>query len=360
MGPIKPLPRGLVDADRLLHRIHQEVVFSHHLNPVNGLEAWAAFRAGQDPPPFRYQAATWAPEVIQALDRVHVPQDHALGPILQAAIRETRAWAVALRDRTPAAFDGLSAIMGWDPDPDLLLAAAATPQAQDGAGSGSVDAGTLASHVRAALAARHLDGWRVVQDPVLGARVAVDAARRLVRVHPDARFLATDPARLVAHEIDVHAMRAHNGERQPLWLFSTGLPGSQDTEEGLALAAEERLGLLSPAAQYRQALLVRAIPIARQSSFGDLWAWLRTHLPDGPSWSVAMRLKRGLASPGAPGVYGKDVVYFRGFRKVKAWLAQGGDPSILYVGKVGLEQPLARWLEDGLLVACRAPALWRT
>ena len=358
MSPVHVIPREIREADLVLQRIHQKVVFSHFLNPRNVGEARVEFLRGRSAPPFVYEPASWAQEVLELLEHLVIPRVHAWGPILAQAAEESRVFTLALRDRTPEAFGLLSQTLGWDPDAALLEAAASILPADVVGERFEIDARSLCSRFRAALSSRGLDAWRVELDSVQSARVMVDSARHVVRVHPTALFRSQDPERLVAHEIDVHVTRAHNGEQQPLSIFATGLPGSLETEEGLALAAEDQLGLLSQASIFRQALVVLAIPVARESSFRDLFRWLCEVVSPQTAWTVALRLKRGLASPDSLGVYAKDGVYFRGFRRVRAWLDRGANPEVLYVGKVGIGHPVDRWIDEGLIQPFHAPSLW--
>jgi hypothetical protein len=194
---------------------------------------------------------------------------------------------------------------------------------------------------------------------VLSSRVLVDAPRRTVRVNPTARFNELDRLGLVAHEIDVHATRTTNGATQPLGLFSTGLPRSLLTEEGLAIAAEEEVRALSPGFVSRQALMLRAVRLAQGCGFRQLWEELVPLAGNNAAFQVALRVKRGLARPDRPGAYAKDSVYLRGWRKVRAWLAGGGDLTHLYVGKVNLDDPIALWITNGWVATRPVPRLWR-
>ena len=56
-------------------------------------------------------------------------------------------------------------------------------------------------------------------------------------------------------------------------------------------------------------------------------------------------------------MYAKDTVYLRGYRRVKAWLADGGDLRLLYVGKVAVDHPVEEWLEAGWVHPQPVPAL---
>jgi hypothetical protein len=167
-----------------------------------------------------------------------------------------------------------------------------------------------------------------------------------------------DLTRLVVHEIDVHARRATNGERQPLKCFVTGLPGSLSTEEGLAMVAEEESGTASPGVLARQSHVVHAINSARTMGFRDLYELMCESVSTGLAWGICTRVKRGLQTPGEPGVYAKDSVYLAGRNKVRKWLDEGGDIAHLYVGKVGLNDPVADWIEQGWITPQHVPALW--
>ena len=356
--PIEVLSAPLLRADRALHALHQRRSFSQHLNPVNGPSAAAAFRSGAHVPPFRYQPTTWADEELRLLDGLEIPLDHPFGELLARAVEETQLFIVALRDRSHEAFDELARHSAWYPDAATLQAARSEIPERDGAPF-SVGAPAMIEALRDALHERGLAGWRVEEDPIMSARVLVDGAKRLLRVSPQSRFRHRDIERLVVHEVEVHAIRASNGEAQPLKLFATGLPGSLETEEGLALYAEECSGAGSPGTAWRQGVVVQAVDWARRLGFRELYERIADQAAPGLAWGVSERLKRGLADPSQPGVYAKDVVYYRGVRKVRAWLQDGNPIRNLYVGKVGIEDPVQSWLDEGLLTLQPVPRVFR-
>ena len=261
----------------------------------------------------------------------------------------------ALDKRSAKAFDAMNEAAGWYPDAELLAC-----EYEAGSPSGPVDvpATELIDHFELAFQARGMTDWQVTQDEVMSARVLVDSAKRLVRVNPKSMFRHNDLSRLVVHEIDVHARRATNGEAQPLWCFVTGLPGSLATEEGLAMVAEETSGTASPGVLARQAEVVRAIEQARSLGFRELYDSLCERVGPGLAWGICLRVKRGLSNPEEPGVYAKDSVYLAGRNKVRKWMDAGGDIRCLYVGKVGVDDPVTEWLEQGWVKPQPVPALW--
>jgi hypothetical protein len=313
------------------------------------------FKRDQEPPHFEYAPLTDADALQKELDSIMPGDDHPAGELICKAIASVHRLIHALDVRSAEAFDAMNEAAGWYPDSDLLACKYAP-----GSPSGPVNvpATELIGHFELAFQARGMTDWRIVTDEVMSARVLVDSAKRLVRVNPKSRFRHNDLSRLVVHEIDVHARRATNGEQQPLWCFVTGLPGSLATEEGLAMVAEETSGTASPGVLARQVEVVHAIDQARSMGFRDLYDSLCERVSPGLAWGICVRVKRGLSSPEEPGVYAKDSVYLAGRNKVRAWLDAGGDIQSLYVGKVGIEDPVSDWLDQGWVKPQPVPALW--
>jgi hypothetical protein len=356
------IPPEVLWADQVHHRVLQEVHWSRHLNPQNLPEAERAALRGS-PVRFTYQPLIEADQHLRALDLADPPRDHPAGRLVGACLDATRLFLRALRDRTPLAFHRLNQHSAWYPDPHHLTRVFPEPTDRE---RPTLAASSLALALGHALRERSMLTWRVELDPIMSARVLVDAAKRLIRVNPRATFRPRDPHRLIAHEIDVHAVRAENGERQPLRCFQTGLPGSLLTEEGLALVAEERATPTQgqepggmPPALARQQDVAQAILQARELGITPLYRQLAARIGPGPAWSIAARLKRGLENPEEPGVFAKDSVYLQGYLQVKAYLSAGGSVDHLYVGKVGLADPVPLWLSEGWIVPGRVPPLWK-
>lgn len=349
------IPDAVLQADRAHHTVLRTVAFSRHLNPLNAPEARRAFMRGAEAPPFAYQPLDQASELLAHLDQHEPDRAHPAGALVGRCFDGTRAFIMALKDRDEGAFDRLARSADWYPEPELMglrFEERAEDQALD------IPASQLIEALQQALDQRQLHDWRVEQDQVMAARVLVDGAKRLLRVNPSAHFRRRDLLRLVVHEIDVHAVRAANGQAQPLLCFQTGLPGSLATEEGLAMVSEEHAGVASPGVLNRQVEVLRAIDAARHAGFREVYESLAHRLGAGLAWGICLRIKRGLANPERPGVYAKDSVYLRGRMQVRAWLDAGGDVAQLYVGKVGLQDPVSQWLAQGWIAPGPVPPTW--
>ena len=351
------IPSSVIKADRQVDHLLQTVSFSQYLNPINAEEARQRFLHKGEPPPFAYNPLVDADQYLFDLDAIAPTERHPLSKLLQQKIEDLKLLIVALRDRTPKAFDALAERNDWYPQAEDLNIEIPIQLAET---SPSVhSAQELIARLKRALRERNLYEWGIVEDSVMSARVLVDGAKKILRVHPDARFRKNDLERLVVHEIDVHAMRSHCGERQPLRCFSTGLSLSLKTEEGLAMLAEEKTRLLSPNSLQRQQDVVRAIHWGRSLGFRDLYTRLRNQCSPSLAWAICQRIKRGLKDAEQPGVYAKDSVYLRGWKSVRDWIAQGGDIDLLYVGKVGIHHPIEDWIAQGWLTPQRAPLFWK-
>ena len=66
---------------------------------------------------------------------------------------------------------------------------------------------------------------------------------------------------LLHHEVGTHVVTYRNGARQPLTLLTVGLPGYDETQEGLAVLAEYLVGGLDP--RRLRVLAARVVAIDR-------------------------------------------------------------------------------------------------
>lgn len=195
-----------------------------------------------------------------------------------------------------------------------------------------------------------LNDWSVkssINIPKNAAKVGVK--RKEVLVDKDIKRSRFKIKKTIVHEIGTHVLRAHNGALTGYEALSkANLPLYLDVEEGLATWNESNVGLLTEKILKNKAAFVWAVYLGEELTFRQLYNSLLGIITPNSAWDITYRVKRGLSDTSYPGIYAKDVVYFRGFRKVKQKLEK--DPSLfetLYAGKIDFDQ--CKWVEDGLL-----------
>ncbi|MGA1225023.1 MAG: tyrosine/phenylalanine carboxypeptidase domain-containing protein, partial [Phycisphaerales bacterium] len=244
-----------------------------------------------------------------------------------------------LADRSASALTELTVRAYGRPDAELVARAYAILDAPPPAPAepATIDAESAATSLRVGLADGGYEGWQVVVDPLMNARMAVDSLRREVKVRAGAMFRPDAIARLLVHEIGVHVHRADRGDRQPIKLLGRGLPGYLSTEEGLAVWSEQQAGLLDPATLRVYAARVLAADATLQSDFVETYRLVEPHVGAEVAFEIAARSKRGLLDPSVPGGHVKDQVYLRGLIEVSQHLAIHPEThSILMSGKIGI------------------------
>ncbi len=153
----------------------------------------------------------------------------------------------------------------------------------------------------------------------------------------------------VVHEVGTHVLRSINGANSGFEALSkANLPSYLDVEEGLATWNESNMDLLTLRWLKEKAALVWSIYIGEDLTFRELYNSVLGVLPKKSAFDVVYRVKRGLGDTSYPGIYAKDIVYFRGFRKVSRMLEK--DITLyekLYAGKIDFKQ--CEWVDTGLI-----------
>jgi hypothetical protein len=153
----------------------------------------------------------------------------------------------------------------------------------------------------------------------------------------------------IVHEVGTHVLRASNGRKSGFEaLGKSNLPSYLDVEEGLATWNEMKLGLLTDEWLKKKAAMIYALYIGENLSFRQLHNSMLGVLPKYGAFNTVYRIKRGLNDTAYSGLYTKDIVYFRGFRKILRKLEK--DPSLyelLYAGKIDFKQ--CKWVREGLI-----------
>ena len=195
-----------------------------------------------------------------------------------------------------------------------------------------------------------LEGWEVersINIPKNGVKVGVK--RKQILVNAEIQRSKFKLRKLIVHEVGTHVLRSVSGTNTGFTaLGNANLPAYLDVEEGLATWNESEMGVLTESGLKKKAAYVYAIKIGEGMTFRQLYNALLGSLPKYSAFNIAYRVKRGLADTAKPGIYTKDIVYFRGFRKVLKKLNE--DRSLyplLYAGKIDFKQ--CDWVREGLI-----------
>ena len=147
---------------------------------------------------------------------------------------------------------------------------------------------------------------------------------------------------MIQHEVGTHVLTYLNGRNQPFQQLYSGLAGSEELQEGLAVLSEYLVGGLSPP---RFRLLAGRVIAARMliqgASFIDTYRELHFRLgfSQRTAYIISSRIYRS-------GGFTKDAIYLRGVVNLLKYLRNGGDLHPLLIGKISIEDvPLIKELQ---------------
>lgn len=340
-----------LDIDAGLTAIEHGLNLLLNVTPVNATQAWTDFERSDfgTAPTLQLRPLEFEPDLVRRdLYNLEVENvtDPALHALFQAKRDEIARQITALEDRDTTRFVyGSLQLYGEVTQPLLSAANELLESIPDQApGTSSVTAGVFADAARAECD-RYRDVYRdfpsniEVRDDV--SELMVSFGRLLI---PEAATFRADRVEpLLHHEVGTHVVTYLNGARQPLKLLTIGLPGYDETQEGLAVLAEYLTGGLDP--RRLRVLAARVVAIAEMldgAGFLDIFESLRTErrIPARTAWSIAIRVVVGGGSV-------KDAIYLRGITRLLEFLAEGGSLDVLFAGKLALDHvPLVQDLLD--------------
>ena len=178
--------------------------------------------------------------------------------------------------------------------------------------------------------------WSVERVSMVASACVVPSKRKLY-LKDKKEFSKQFIDRLKIHEIGTHAVRAENGRIQPYKMFLHGTAGYLSTEEGLAAYNEEQAGLLTRTILKTYAARVIGVSLAQKKGFCEVVEEMKKYFSQKKSLTLALRVKRGVGHGADKGGYTKDSAYLQGYLALKEFERKEGDFSMLYQGKVGLD-----------------------
>jgi len=166
----------------------------------------------------------------------------------------------------------------------------------------------------------------------------VAGKNNMMFVRENSKFSEKRLENLITHEIETHILTAENGKNQPFEIFNRGLADYLITQEGLAMYNVSKQTGKSIKDNFRALALVIAADIAIKSSFVETFEKILSYgIPIDQAVRITLKVKRGLSDTGAPGAFTKDILYYKGFKEVSEFIANGGKIKELYIGKLNVK-----------------------
>lgn len=340
-----------LDIDARLTEIERGLNLLLNITPVNGAEAWEDFERSDfgTVPTLRLRPLEFEPDLVRRdlYDlEIESVTDPALNTLFRAKRDEIARQITALEDRDTSRFVyGSLQLYGEIAQPLVSTA----EELLETIPAHAPSTRTVTAGVFAEAAHAEFDRYRAVY-PDFPSYVEVrdDVSELMVSfgrllIPAAAAFRADRVEPLLHHEVGTHVVTYQNGARQPLKLLTIGLPGYDETQEGLAVLAEYLTGGLDP--RRLRVLAGRVVAIGKLldgAGFLEIFESLRAdhRIPTRTAWSIAIRVVVGGGSV-------KDAIYLRGITRLLDALAEGSSFDPLFVGKLALDHiPLIQDLLD--------------
>lgn len=219
-----------------------------------------------------------------------------------------------------------------------------------------IDAELFSKMVHATLEHYGIKNWTVRETTRPSISIVHGNATRMPTVKIPKNFIASKAraARVLTHEIEVHALRSHNGKTSPLLLLGRGLANSITTEEGLAIALQQTLRSEASTDPgfwdaWTAALTIghgfeetfETVHTARQNLNITLGRENPKEEAQNTAWRLLIRAYRGIHSPKNPGLgYRRDHIYRSGLIEIREAFDTYGKENILptlFAGHIGTQ-----------------------
>jgi len=170
--------------------------------------------------------------------------------------------------------------------------------------------------------------------------ISIDPRKRNIFIKSTSKRSKNHLKALLIHEIGTHVYRYENGALQDYKIFKRGTANYLETEEGLAIYNQKKLGLNLGLKDVWPTYLVIAIYYAQSMSFLELFNFLQKEygLSNHKAWSACFRAKRGMSDTSLAGGLTRDAIYFRGYLKLVDYLSEDTEnrTKSLYAGKISI------------------------
>jgi uncharacterized protein (TIGR02421 family) len=310
------------------------------VTPVNVTEAWEKFKESNylKEPVFHYRHMPIDPELIKR-NLYALPIEDISDPTLAFLFRDKRKEIdrmlnmLAEREKEDFVQSSIQ-LFGRIDDKVLEIAKAlliAVPLPKPKADGETINARQFAALAKTELQylKKQYDEVQTevkVRDDIVGILVS----KGVLHINTDFTVHKKRIPALLQHEIGTHVATYFNGRSQPFKLFSSGVPGYEQLQEGLAVLIEYIMdGLTGGRLRTLAARVVAVDQMVAGHSFCDTFHLLVDHYHFSPerAFNIVMRVYRG-------GGLTKDAVYLKGLINVLDYIRAGNDLEPLLIGKI--------------------------
>jgi len=327
---------NLRDVDIALYKLAQNLETLMYVSPVNTPAARRAYERNGRTPQFIYKPLDLDPYRFRAM-LYRLPVESIADPEIQRlyhAVIDSLAGRIDLLTSVDSERFVYNSLRHYgEPDEQdianakFILHATAHLEPEPEA--------TITAPVAQQILKAQAEAWgmecRVERSRRLVAKALVDNYRRTLVINSDAMFTETQVQALAHHELGVHMATTLNARKQPLRIFSLGMPLNTLTQEGLAILAEFLSGNLT--LDRLRGLALRVVAVKLMLRFHDFNQTAHTLIEEygisvADAFNLSVRVHRG-------GGFSKDYLYLRGLREAYAcWTTRSLET--LLVGKTSL------------------------
>lgn len=215
-----------------------------------------------------------------------------------------------------------------------------------------INAEMFSKMVRAVLDAYGMQKWKIKFYDGSSVKLTRGRKSKSLTVHIPKNFTASRARarRILVHEIEVHALRTHNAKQSPLEILHVGLDHYAQTEEGLALYYQQKIGTAKTPAFWES----YACSLSQDMSFSEIFDTLidarkkvDEHVGHDKSdnereekiWNLCVRIYRGITNPNKPGLGTcKDHIYRTGLDAINQLnMNDAQTQKLLFAGNIGVQ-----------------------
>lgn len=334
----------VANVDKKLAEIDESIALMSYLKPQNLLEVKETFLKYKNfNPQFTYKSydSDQFDEIQKDLLKIPRHIDHVLMPLYEEKIKELEGKIQLIRSRDTKELAAISEKIFGKVDYSLYKSAVLSIKNSSGNKDESkrLSSSEVVKRVKTFLEENHVDHWKIELTEGSAANMSV-SKKGILFIKKDINITENHLKALIAHEIETHIYRMENARLQKYKIFQRGTSKYLETEEGLAVYNQNRIGVHLGEKEIWAALRVVGAYMGKKMSFVELFLYLQDtfQLSDESAWTTCIKVKRGLSNTGILTSFTKDTIYFTGLKKIQEFMknATPEDVELLYSGKISL------------------------